>query len=138
MPQSLLWFPSTDHLCAQSRGSSILNGLSWRSQRGDNEAAFLPFAFPDGAAQPGLTYLSSAGSEACRQWWEADALQAACQRELHAPMERGRHSLGCGHPQLNPSTLAKWKLSALTCKPALVCGVQEAAGDEGAVSNSSS
>lgn len=61
---------------------------------------------------------------------------------LHAPVERSRHSSGCGHPQLNPKTLAKWKSSVLTYKPALVCGVLEAPGVEGlsarAVSSSSS
>lgn len=77
MQRSFLQFPSTDLLCAQSGGSHILSGLCWRSQRRDNEDIFLPFAFPDGADQPGLTPLPSAGSRAHRRWWETDALQGA-------------------------------------------------------------
>ena len=120
----------------------MLSGLCWRSQRRDNEAVFLPFAFPDGAAQPGLTPLASAGSGAGRRQWGGRCSASCRQRGLRAPMERSGNSSGCGHPQLNPNTLAKWKSSALTCKPAPVYGMQEAPGMEGvsarAVSSSSS
>lgn len=128
MHRSFLQFPSTDLLRAQSRGSHILSGLCWRSQRGDSEDIFLPFAFPDGAGQPGLTSLPSAGSRAHRRWWETDALQGAGSvgcvplwREAGIAQAVVTHSL----------TLAKWKSSVLTCKPTLVCGVQETPGTEG-------
>ena len=39
-------------------------------------------------------------------------------------------ALGCGHPCLNPNTLAKWKPSVLTRRPAVVCEVQEGPGME--------